>query len=43
MEASFLVLKTDRGAQQKAIDKVYEKLNVLEDRMKTYMEKGNSS
>jgi len=41
VEASFLVLKTDGEAQQKAVDQVYEKLNVLEDGMKTYLAERN--
>ncbi|KAK7411395.1 hypothetical protein VNO78_02828 [Psophocarpus tetragonolobus] len=40
MENSFLVLKTDGEAQQKAIEQVYEKLKVLEDGMKTYLGEG---
>jgi len=37
VEATFLVVKTDGEAQQKAVDQVYEKLNVLENGMKTYL------
>ncbi|TKY73384.1 Glutathione S-transferase U9 [Spatholobus suberectus] len=40
-ENSFLVLKTDGEAQQKALDQVCEKLNLLEDGMKTYLAEGN--
>jgi len=36
------VLKTDGEAQQKAVDQVYEKLNVLEDGMKTYLAERNA-
>nr|ACU13389.1 unknown [Glycine max] len=42
MESTFLVVKTDGEAQQKAIDHVYEKLKVLEDGMKTYLGEGNA-
>ena len=40
-EIVFLVFKTDGEAQQKAIDELYEKLNLLENGMKTIFEDGN--
>lgn len=41
LDITFLVVKTDGEAQQKAIDKVYEKLSILEDGIKSYLEEGN--
>ncbi|KAL2340775.1 hypothetical protein Fmac_008715 [Flemingia macrophylla] len=41
LEISFLVVKTDGEEQQKAIKQVYEKLNLLEDGMKSYLAEGN--
>ncbi|XP_020239784.1 glutathione S-transferase U9 [Cajanus cajan] len=41
MENSFLVVKTDGEAQQKAINQIYEKLSLLEDGMKSYQAEGN--
>ncbi|KAJ1401622.1 Thioredoxin-like superfamily [Sesbania bispinosa] len=40
-ETTFLVLTTEGEAQQKSVDKVYEKLNLLEDGMKTFFVDGN--
>ncbi|KAK7304619.1 hypothetical protein VNO77_42503 [Canavalia gladiata] len=39
-EATLLVFKTDGEAQQKAIDEMYQKLNLLENGMKTFMVEG---
>ncbi|KAK7317260.1 hypothetical protein RJT34_01332 [Clitoria ternatea] len=41
LQNTFLVFKTDGEAQQKAIDQVFEKLNLLENGVKTLLAEGN--
>ncbi|XP_027365307.1 glutathione S-transferase U9-like [Abrus precatorius] len=41
-ETTFLVFKTDGEVQKKGLDELYQKLNVLENGMKTFLEEGNT-